>query len=1226
MTRRATTAALACAALALGSAAALGTSSCSQTPVTVPVRTFERAQTMDVVCMQVRDELNVNTLIVPAKPVVQSKCAPVAADTDGSVLPYHLFALVTQTTRGEIAVVDLTSGVVVDVDSSTPGINFLPVGQLPTDVAVTPDGVLSFVGSADVSKPAIYALDNQYILGDQWGVGNPGAGARIPNLTSWSACALPQAPGPIAVVPIFAQTPGGPAGDAGSDAAPDAGVDAGADAGLDAGLDAGADAAVDEAGADADVDAALDAGVDGSVDSGADAGEDAAIDAGVDAADAGVADTGTGTGAGSPDAGPTGPTPIGYVLAVVLPGIPGDSSHVAQVITLDPADFKRGAGLDAGADPGAAGDAGYPPGELPPCKPIGVRQITSNPTFTVAPAGPAWDDGIDYDAGFPVDAATPPGLTCGSNVSDGGTGLADGGTGGPSSDAGGPLATTLPEPHATSAALDVSASRLTLYVADDAQPYIHVIDVTDPIAPKELAPLRATSVGDPSRVVSVGALTVSPSTHDFHRFLYALDKKDGSIIVYDVTDPLTSPKVPLVRPHPELNPFQPADRIIFNVPIAALAFVHHDFVLQKTSIASSAESGLVCNPNPNANFTSLFNGEQGPFKDDGAFYRYDVALTQQPYMGPSRLRGIFALVTLANGSIVTIDLDDWDGPCRRPDPMSDFGEPVEKFLPKLQADGGAFDLDEVAGQTWGWTSSYAPPQPAPSSADDTDPFHAPFAANRNYSTSPVTDEAFFPVSAPHRPRSFYLLRNDSASGLHVPSLNAVPQLINKGAPAPNDATAGLAFPLLLPTFTALADPAYTANPTAPDPYSRTINVDSVRNRPIVARDPILSLPAYPSYGDRATYLGGAPNVRFAYEDPQVQVDQDWQVTYEGVLPGFNVGIAAAVQTEGNGFVDYQALVLQQPDAFFCRKGVEDADIGALRAEAVASAMTASGLTPSPRADHRTTDYVQLIDDILASDDPYWTEGNSCWASTPITTSGQNTTQDGIARQAACVATFGATLDPANPAPARDFPILEAYDDHLLIGRYGTSALDSREIVPRHPTNVQTMAMMQCCFHNQVHFNVRTGSEWVAIGASSGYLHHVEAQGGRCVESCDPRLALMNGRALGIPRTATPENVKPIYRDSPIAFRNPMFAGIVWNGVDPATRADKAPDRDMVWKFTTRGQFVPQVISIASTTTSVSPQSMRFIDSLGQVAVVDGASQGLVLIDLNIVGLAHTPYF
>jgi hypothetical protein len=36
--------------------------------------------------------------------------------------------------------------------------------------------------------------------------------------------------------------------------------------------------------------------------------------------------------------------------------------------------------------------------------------------------------------------------------------------------------------------------------------------------------------------------------------------------------------------------------------------------------------------------------------------------------------------------------------------------------------------------------------------------------------------------------------------------------------------------------------------------------------------------------------------------------------------------------------------------------------------------------------------------------------------------------------------------------------------------------------------------------------------------------------------------------------------------------------------------------------------------------------MRFIDSLGQLAVVDGAQQGIVLIDINTLQFAHNPYF
>ena len=72
--------------------------------------------------------------------------------------------------RGELAVVDLTQGTVIDVDQATPGFNFHVVGKNPTDVAVTPDGLMTFVAAAEVNKPAIYALRNDQILGDWPGV------------------------------------------------------------------------------------------------------------------------------------------------------------------------------------------------------------------------------------------------------------------------------------------------------------------------------------------------------------------------------------------------------------------------------------------------------------------------------------------------------------------------------------------------------------------------------------------------------------------------------------------------------------------------------------------------------------------------------------------------------------------------------------------------------------------------------------------------------------------------------------------------------------------------------------------------------------------------------------------------------------------------------------------------------------------------------------------------
>jgi hypothetical protein len=125
-----------------------------------------------------------------------------------------------------------------------------------------------------------------------------------------------------------------------------------------------------------------------------------------------------------------------------------------------------------------------------------------------------------------------------------------------------------------------------------------------------------------------------------------------------------------------------------------------------------------------------------------------------------------------------------------------------------------------------------------------------------------------------------------------------------------------------------------------------------------------------------------------------------------------------------------------------------------------------------------------------------------------------------------------------------------------------------------------------------------------------------------VQSTDPRLALLNARAPEIPRTLT----QPPVRTSPLAMRNPMFSFLMWAGTNPLEGDFTSSERNLIWKFSTRGQFTPQTLALAANNVAVSPQSMRFIETLGQLAVVDGASQGLILVDLNSVAFAHAPYF
>jgi hypothetical protein len=1023
---------------------------CSQTPTSVPVRTFERAQRMDVACMQLYDPTTLATREPLGRP--QEECAPVPANVNGDAFGKQLYAFVTQSTRGELAVVNLSAGRLIDQSRATPGINFLPVGALPTDVATTPDGKMAFVGSAETNKAAIYGIPTRRLLGD--------TDDRFPrdteplSIASWPVCALPQNPGALAIVPRRGATPS-------------------ADAGASDGGDAGAAAA------------------------------------------------------DLPE----------YELVVVLPG---DRRNSAKIVTIDPRPFRRG-GLKRNAD-GTLDFSSDPtlsptgpvlqPGSLAAC-PItsAIELVGETAVPTSFAAGPTWDDGVKYlDGGADLSCLRPaPASNCGkppccANVDvvvDAGGAGADGGiVDAGASDAAAAACAPVGPADASAIPLDLGpldAPRLvsvvrddqTLYVADDAVPFIHVIDLSTPGSPRELAPLLATSLIDPARVVKVKELALSPPTREYKRFLYAVDQTQGSIIVYDVTDPKTMARTPMTRPHPELDPFQPPDRIAFSSPVVAVAFARHDVPLDPLKFGSAAPSGVLCNPNP------AIDGN--PLGDLGFYYRASAVEPGQD-IGPRRLRGIFGFATLANGQVLTIDVDDWDSPCRRPRDMS---KAVSDIAPA-----------QVAGGTG--------------------PYSAPTVADLS-----VTNEAFFPSTAPHSLRSEVLVRDDSTSGNQLPRLQGAPTVSVAGVILPQVGTGSESTPLL--------------------------------------------------------------DIKFSSEDPHPQIDQDWQLTYEGALPGFD-GISGVLSSDDN----YASLTMKQPQARFCAKGVEDWAQGIQRTNAISAALAKRNAALPARSERLMTDYVQLTEDILGPDDDYWNVDQACW---------DPALGKGLPRQDACARTFGAAVDQNTQ---RDFPIVEAYDDHVVLGRFYTTAEKQREVVYKDPSNAPYLKLMQCCFHNQVRFKVRTGQLWSAVGSAVGggpgvgfFSHLTTDSAGRCVPSCDPREALLVGRVPTDPNGVVVD-LTTTQRNSALAARNPMFSMTVLGGTTAATSGTgtvAAPVvRDTQYTFSTRGQFRALFVGIAGGSTAVNPQSMRYVESLGQIAVVDGASQGLVLIDLRAVTVARAPYF
>ncbi len=1111
-------------------------SSCSQTPTNVPVRTFEQAQRIDFVCMAVNDITGNPLPADKLQPLPQGNCSPVpslsglASPYSSATFPDHLYAVVTQTTPGLLAVVDLTNQGVVDEDNATPGINFIPVGQQPTDVAVPADGSMTFVTSADPAKPAIYGIDNRHLLGTS--TGNP----TYPplTLTDLPVCALPQPPLAINTQPL----PGG-----------------------------------------------------------------------------------------------------GFALVVML-GSSGSAG--ARIAMYDPAPLLRAAGVVASgaAGPGAAGDAGAGdggasgsgpvdlPGQLTACTLLGNTLLADSTSLPSSfQAGPAWPDGVPYandGGGVDLEGSAP----SPAPVLEGGASTC---SAPPAQAAPLPLS-VVPPAVATPSAMVLRTDNSVLYVADGEVPVIHVVDVSNPASPTELAPLLATSVRNPAKVIRVGALAISPPTRDYKRYLYAVDVTEGTVMVYDVTDPRSSPHVPMQRPHPELNPFVEPDRLAFSAPVATVSFVEHDWLLESQVDAQHYYSGVLCNPNPNA------HPDQATFLTKGAYYRVDQAGTIQNSGTvenfPSRLRGVFGFVTLSNGAIVPIDVDDWDAPCRRPDPMTTG---MVKDLQGVSYPGSG---DPPIGLTGVLDMAQQPPT---NQAQLFDEYHVPLAYNSALSeVQAVTEEVFFPVSAPNRIRSGVLLETDPNGGNNMPRVLSLPILLDQsGSPVQVGGSVSGA-PLLQPTPTTFADPNLLSNPAEPNPNARS---------------------AITGTGDAGT-ASAVPGVRVSYDDPTAHINQGWTVTYEGPLFA-PVGPIDLDTTDGyhsltitNGVFDSEAGPapangLASPG--FCAMGIEDWSIGTARAQA-------AGL---PASAAWTSDYVEIADDLLEQSDAYWGEpGNDCWQDTPSLKDGVSNAAE--ARYTACSDRFGAqgtdagasgTGTLADSFLSRDYPIIQAFDDHLVVGRFGWDPssksnpngeqTSNRVIVGADPTNVPFLQLARCCFHHQATFKVRTGGEWVTVGQNGlGVLHHVQSgAGGACVLSCNPDDVLKNARAIDLSFIQPPKSgpcdlqkpnlgtiasaAAPATRNDASAMRNPMFSFYVQAAAGPAAtcKTHTLAERDMQWQFSMTGGFAPISISLnAGTGAGVSPQSMKFIEPFGQLAVVDGSQQGLVIIDLNTLGFAHSPYY
>lgn len=582
--------------------AALSALGCTDSADPPDIRSLERSGELVFVC-GVSDvsegDGTANDGVGPPTGVPLSECQTqvLRFTEDGKTKTRRLYALVTQTVRGEVAVLDRAVDDVVNTDPQVPGESFLPIGGQPQGIAATPGSRATFVAVAEPGKEGIFAIPTTDILAPE--VGQPPR-----DITNWPACSLEFPPGEVTVV--------------------------------------------------------LDPPKNGLV--------RASCLAPHDAYD-------------QPDDWEAGP-PGRRKLAVTIP-----SKGVVALI-----DAENVASRD--------------PGTYQPC--VIDRWIVL---------------GVNLP-GTPVPQELPPDL-----VAEPGC-LPDGIAEGPTLD-------DAYEPLPSGMALAQGPLTTNLYLGDSNAPVIHNLDMTDPCAPVELPPLLPRSFDNPKRVVTSTEIAVSPlfpkwlpqtaadpeldqDPAESQRFLYAVDDRKGSLMIFDVSDP-TSTRTPLVRPNSQWMPFEPPDRIAFSSPVKSLTFALAG-VPGPTNRFPNPDIGILCAPSLKAAEDEALGSNYAPNfpeLDEGA--------------SPGLLRGVFAFAALADGKIAVVDVGDFDATCRLP------------AVPNLTT------TVDFRGCT---------PLPGPAS-------NATLYENS-------THEASCNVVEPHRARSAAFIETTTGTGVHAASLATFP--------------------------------------------------------------------------------------------------------------------------------------------------------------------------------------------------------------------------------------------------------------------------------------------------------------------------------------------------------------------------------------------------------------------------------------------------------------------
>ena len=631
----------------------------------------------------------------------------------------------------------------------------------------------------------------------------------------------------------------------------------------------------------------------------------------------------------------------------------------------------------------------------------------------------------------------------------------------------------------------------------------------------------------------------------------------GTLMVFDVTDPVASPHVPMQRPHPELNPFAPPDRLAFSAPVATLAFVQHDWPLpsQVRGHQRPSTSTPACSATRARRRTRNRSDVRRPRRvlpgRPGGHHPEDGTVENFPY----RLRGVFAFVTLSNGTIVAIDVDDWDAPCRRPDPMVDAGaRPTDTT--------GTNSGTAVAAERQTGVARHPAAEPDGPGTTTRPVPRAALVQLRDLTRAPGTTlEAVLPRVGARtgcvRTSSCATIRRDGPARAQRDRARRMLFDVN-GALVPTVERARPA-PLILPTPLppGFVDLTYISATPPSRTRARTHRNATLASYSSDQHPGGLGVRRWHHPGPRARAGPEQlrPGVRLSFDNPTAQQDQDWTTTYEGALPvarepgaGYHV-----LRRLPDAHAAWPGGAVQAPDA-----GVADASFSSRRRRARASARAASRTGPSGRSARRrcsrhrrrrpararragasptaerpslpqwTSDYVEIADDLLASSDPYWAIASSdeqdCWDNGLA----DDQSRRGLGRRPERVeARYNACSHALRRRTGRTPPPWAAARWRTPTTRAispssrrttttwcsGASAgtrrtrhagdppssepPNNRVVVAADPTqHGRSCSAIRCCFHHQATFKVRTGGEWVTVGIGLGLLHHVADGPGR----------------------------------------------------------------------------------------------------------------------------------